>query len=114
MSSLVLPNTRLLFDPTLRVLNYNRLLEYKTVREFLANIRKEFREEDEESVKVAKLKRLEQESKMMKEFVQEFRRTAKGSRYKGRLLIEEFKREMNRMIRRKLMEAEYQPSSIKQ
>jgi len=35
-------------------------LEYETVREFLADIRKEFGGENEESVKVAELKRLEQ------------------------------------------------------
>jgi len=45
------------------------LLEYETVGEFLANIRKEFGKEDEESIKVAELKKLEQEGKMMKEFV---------------------------------------------
>jgi len=31
---------------------------------------------------------------------------ARGSRYERRPLVEEFKREMNRVIRRKLMEAE--------
>jgi len=36
----------------------------------------------------------------MEKFVQEFRRTARESGYKGRLLIKEFKREMNRIIRR--------------
>ena len=50
----------------------------------------------------------------MKEFIQEFKRAARGGGYKGRLLIEEFKRGMNRMIRRKLMEAKNQPGSIKQ
>ena len=43
----------------------------------------------------------------MEKFVQEFRRTARGSRYKRRFLIEEFKQEMNGVIRRKLMEAEH-------
>jgi len=38
----------------------------------------------------------------------------RGGRYEGRLLIEEFKREMNRMIRRKLMEAERPSISIEQ
>jgi len=69
-----------------------RLLEYKTVGEFLADIRKEFGEGDEEPVKVAELKRLEQREKM---FVQEFRRIAKRSRYKERLLVEEFKKGIN-------------------
>jgi len=35
------------------------LLEYETVGEFLADIRKEFGGDNEETVKVAKLKRLE-------------------------------------------------------
>jgi len=48
----------------------------------------------------------------MEEFVQEFKRTARGSRYKGRPLVEEFKRGMNGGIRRKLMEAENPPTSI--
>jgi len=55
------------------------LLEYEMVEEFLAEIRKEFEEGEEESVKVAKLKRLEQGKKIMEEFVQEFKRAARGS-----------------------------------
>ena len=34
----------------------------------------------------------------MEEFVQEFRRAARGSRYEERLLLEEFKREMNKVV----------------
>ena len=45
------------------------LLEYETVGEFLVDIRKEFGREDEESVKVTELRRLEQESRTMEEFV---------------------------------------------
>ena len=45
------------------------LLEYETVREFLADIRKEFRGGDKESVKVAELKKLEQEGKTMEKFM---------------------------------------------
>ena len=50
----------------------------------------------------------------MEKFVQKFRKVAKGSRYEERTLMEEFKREMNGAIRRKLMEAEHQLSSIEQ
>jgi len=50
----------------------------------------------------------------MEEFVQEFKRAVRGSGYEGQLLVEEFKRGMNRVIRRKLMEAENQPGSIEQ
>jgi len=42
----------------------------------------------------------------MEEFVQEFRRAARESRYEGRLLVEEFKREINAMIHQKLIESE--------
>ena len=65
------------------------MLEYEIVGEFLVDIRKEFGRGDEESVKVAELKRLEQEGKMMEEFVQEFRRVARKSGYEGRLLVKE-------------------------
>ena len=42
----------------------------------------------------------------MEEFVQEFKRAARGSGYEGSPWVEELKRGMNRVIRRKLMEAE--------
>ncbi len=63
---------------------------------------------------VTTLRKLEQEGKIMEEFVQEFKRAARESRYKRRPLVEEFKRRMNGVIRRKLMEAENQPGSIEQ
>jgi len=45
------------------------LLEYETVGKFLVDIKKEFGGEDEESVKVAELRRLEQGGKTMEEFI---------------------------------------------
>ena len=89
-------------------------LEFETVGEFLAEIKKEFRGGEEESVKAAELKKLEQGRRMMEEFIQEFKRAVRGSKYERRLLVKEFKREINRMIIRKLMEAENQPGSIEQ
>ena len=50
----------------------------------------------------------------MEEFIQKFRRAARGSGYEERPLVEEFKREINRTIRRKLIEAERPPLSIEQ
>ena len=90
------------------------ILEYESVGKFLAVIKKEFGEGEEESVKVAELRKLEQGGRIMEEFVQEFRRAVRGSEYEGHPLIKEFKRGMNTMIRRRLMEAEHQPSSIEQ
>ena len=89
-------------------------IEYETMEEFLMSLKKEFGREEEESVKVAELRKLEQGGRTMKEFVQKFKRAARGSGYEGRLLVEEFKRGMNGAIRRKLMEAENQPGSIEQ
>jgi len=89
-------------------------VEYKLVEEFLLSLKKEFGGEEEESVKAAELRKLEQGERTMEEFVQEFKRAARGSRYEGRPLVEVFKREMNGAIRKKLMEAENQPGSIEQ
>ena len=86
--------------------------EYETVEDFLTNLRKEFGRGEEKSVKVVELRKLEQGGKMMEEFVQEFKRAARGSGYKGRPLVEEFKRGMNGGIRRKLIEAENPQISI--
>ena len=55
-------------------------------------------EEIEETVKVVELKRLEQREKTMKKFVQVFRKAVRGSGYKRRPLVEEFKRGMNRTV----------------
>ena len=87
-------------------------IEYESAGEFLVGLKREFRGEDEEAVKVAELRKLEQGGRTMEKFVQEFKRATRGSGYKRRPLIEEFKRGMNGMIRRKLMEAERPLTSI--
>ena len=77
-------------------------------------LKKEYREGDEDPDKVAELRRIEQEGKTMEELVQEFWRTARNSGYKRRALVEEFKREMNGTIRRKLIKVERPLTSIEQ
>ena len=67
-------------------------VEYESVEEFLIGLKKEFGGGEEESVKVAELRKLEQGRRTMEEFVQEFKRAARGSGYEGRPLVEEFKR----------------------
>ena len=54
-------------------------VEYESVEEFFTILRKEFGGGEEESVKVAELRKLEQGGKTMEEFVQEFKRAARGS-----------------------------------
>ena len=89
-------------------------VEYKSVKEFLLSLKKEFGGGEEESVKAVELRKLEQGEKIMEKLIQEFKRAARRSGYEGRLLVEDFKREINRVIRRKLMEAKNQPGSIEQ
>ena len=70
-------------------------LEYETAEEFLTSLKKEFSGGEEESVKAVELRKLEQGGRTMEEFIQEFKRAARGSGYEGRPLVEEFKRGMN-------------------
>jgi len=81
--------------------------EYKIVGKFLADLKKKFGKEDNKTMKVTELKRIEKESREMEEFIQEFIRVARGSGYEERPLVKEFKRGMNGVIRRKLMKAEH-------
>jgi len=81
-------------------------LEYEIAGKFLVDIKKEFRGEDKEIVKVVELKRLEQGERMMEEFIQELRRVMRGSRYEEKPLVKEFKRDMNKTICQRLMESE--------
>ena len=77
-------------------------------------IKKKFGRGDEESVKLAELKKIKQRGKTIKEFIQEFRRVARESRYEEKALVKEFKRRINRVTRRKLIEVEKPPTSIEQ
>jgi len=49
-------------------------MEYETVEEFLTALKREFGGREEESVKAAELRKLEQGGRTMEEFVQEFKR----------------------------------------
>ena len=87
-------------------------VEYESAEEFFTILKREFGTGEEESMKAAELRKIEQGGRTMEEFVQEFKQAARGSGYEGRPLVEEFKRGMNGGIRRKLMEAENPPTSI--
>ena len=78
----------------------------------MLELKKKFGEGNKKSVKVVEIKRLEQGERTIKEFMQEFKKVARKNRYEERALVEEFNREINRVIRRKLMEAEKTPISI--
>jgi len=89
-------------------------VEYESAEEFLTSLKKEFGGGEEELMKVAELRKMEQGRRMMEKFVQEFKWAARESGYEGRPLVEEFKRGMNGRIRRKLIEAENLLTSIEQ
>jgi len=74
----------------------------------LADLKK-FGGGDDETIKVVKLKRIEQRNRTIEEFMQEFRRAARESKYERRPLIEKFKQDMNRVIQQRLIELEHQP-----
>ena len=78
-------------------------MEYEKMEKFLIALKKEFSRGEEKSVKTAELRKMEQGGRMMEEFVQEFKKAVRGSGYEGRPLMEEFKRGINRGIRRKLI-----------
>jgi len=66
----------------------------------------------EEERKIEQLRTIEQGERTCDKYVQEFKKVARGSGYEGRPLIKEFKRGLNRAIRRKLAEAEEPPTTI--
>ena len=73
-------------------------MSYAIVGKFLSDLKKEFEEGDNKTIKVAKLKKVELESKMIEEFISEFRRVVRKSSYEGRPLIKEIKQDINRVI----------------
>ena len=87
-------------------------LKYAMVEEFLVNLKREFSEWNNETMKVVELKKVKQENKTMEKFVQKFKIAVRESSYEKRSLVKEFKREMNETIRRKLIETERLPKNI--
>jgi len=86
--------------------------EVETVEQLFSKIRNDFGETLEEEKKIEQLRTIEQGGRTYNEYVQEFKKVARGSGYERRPLIEEFKRGLNRTIRRKLAEAEEPPTTI--
>jgi len=82
-----------------------------------AKIRNNFGETSEEERKIEQLRTIKQGGRTCDEYVQEFKKVARGSSYEGRPLIKEFKQGLNKQglngaIRRKLAKAEELPTTI--
>ena len=86
--------------------------EVDTVEKLFTKIRNDFGETSEEERKVEQLRTMGQGERTCNEYVQEFKKVTRRSGYKGRPLIKEFKRGLNRAIRRKLAETEEPPTTI--
>jgi len=92
----------------------SRSLSYIIAGDFLLDLEEEFSRGDNEMIKVVELKKMKQEEKTIEEFVQKFKQTTRENGYEGRPLVEKFKRRINEVIRRKLIETERPSRSIKQ
>ena len=78
--------------------------EVETAEQLFSKIRNNFGETSEEEKKIEQLRTIEQGGRTYDKYIQEFKKIAKGSSYKSRPLIEEFKRDLNGAIRRKARE----------
>ena len=86
--------------------------EVESVEQLFTKIRNNFGEILEEKRKIEQLRMIEQGGRICNKYMQEFKKVARGSGYKKRPFIEEFKQGLNRAIRRKLAEAEEPPTTI--
>jgi len=84
----------------------------ESAEQLFTKIRDNFGETSEEERKIEQLRTIEQGKRTYNEYMQEFKKVTRRSSYEGRPLIEEFKRGLNRSIRRKLAEAEEPPTTI--
>ena len=89
-----------------------RKSKVESVEQLFTKIRNDFGETLEEERKIEQLRTIEQGGRIYDEYVQKFKKIARGNSYEGRPLIKEFKRGLNRSIRRKLAEAEELPTTI--
>jgi len=87
-------------------------LEVESAEQLFTKIRNDFGETLEEERKIEQLRTIEQGKRTYNEYVQEFKKVARGSGYERRSLIKEFKRGLNGTIRRKLAKAEELPTTI--
>jgi len=86
--------------------------EVESVEQLFTKIRNDFGETSEEERKIEQLWTIEQGGRTCDEYVQEFKKVTRGSGYERRPLIEEFKRGLNGVIRRKLAKAKEPPTTI--
>ena len=88
--------------------------EVESAEQLFTKIRNNFGKTSKEERKIEQLRTIEQRGRTCDEYMQEFKKVARRSGYERRPLIEEFKRGLNRSIRRKLTEVEEPPTTIEE
>jgi len=91
-----------------------RELKVETTEELFIKIRNKFGEITEKKRKIEQLRIIKQGERSCNKYVQEFKKIVRGNSYKERLLIKEFKRDLNRTIWKKLAEAENPLTTIRE
>ena len=86
--------------------------EVESVEQLFTKIRNDFGKTSKEKRKIEQLRTIEQGGRTCDKYVQGFKKVTRRSSYVGRPLIEEFKRGLNRAIRRKLAKVEELPTTI--
>jgi len=88
--------------------------EVESAEQLFTKIRNNFGKTSKEERKIEQLRTIEQRGRTCDEYMQEFKKVARRSGYERRPLIEEFKRGLNRSIRRKLTEVEEPLTTIEE
>ena len=88
--------------------------EVESAEQLFTKIRNDLGETLEEERKIEQLRTIKQGGRTCNEYMQEFKKVVRGSSYEGRPLIKEFKRGLNRAIRRKLAKAKELPTTIRE
>jgi len=86
--------------------------EVELEEQLFTKIRNDFGETSEEERKIKQLRTIKQGGRTCDEYVQKFKKVARGSGYEGKPLIKEFKRRLNGAIRRKIAKEEEPPTTI--
>jgi len=88
--------------------------EVESAEQLFTKMRNDFGETLEEEIKIEQLRTIKQRERIYNKYMQKFKKVARKSSYKGRPFIEEFKRGLNRSIRRKLAKAEKPLTTIEE
>jgi len=88
--------------------------EVELAEQLFTKIRNDFGETLEEERKIEQLRTIKQGERTCEKYMQEFKKVVRGSSYKRRPLIKEFKQGLNRAIRRKLAKAKELPTTIRE